>query len=106
MNFGGDDLMVATTAGTLSDLEHSKQLRRAVVASTVGTAIEWYDFFLYGTVAALVFPKLYFPNTDPMSALLLSFTTYAVGFAARPVGPRSSVTMATASGARRHSSQP
>jgi metabolite-proton symporter len=86
MNFGGDDLMVATTAGTLSDLEHGKQLRRAVVASTVGTAIEWYDFFLYGTVAALVFPKLYFPNEDPMSGLLLSFTTYAVGFAARPVG--------------------
>jgi len=80
--------MVATTTGTtaLSDLEHGKQLRRAVVASTVGTAIEWYDFFLYGTVAALVFPKLYFPNENPMSGLLLSFTTYAVGFAARPVG--------------------
>ena len=78
--------MTSTTASGLSDLEHSRQLKRAVVASTVGTAIEWYDFFLYGTVAALVFPKLYFPNEDPISGLLLSFTTYAVGFAARPVG--------------------
>jgi metabolite-proton symporter len=80
--------MVSTTTAVagLSDLEHSKQLRRAVVASTVGTAIEWYDFFLYGTVAALVFPKLYFPNEDPVSGLLLSFTTYFIGFLARPVG--------------------
>ncbi|HKF70136.1 MAG TPA: MFS transporter [Stellaceae bacterium] len=75
-----------TTVSGLSDLEHSVQLRRAVVASTVGTAIEWYDFFLYGTVAALVFPKLYFPNEDPISGLLLSFTTYFIGFLARPVG--------------------
>ena len=75
-----------TTVSGLSDAEHGVQLRRAVVASTVGTAIEWYDFFLYGTVAALVFPKLYFPNEDPISGLLLSFTTYAIGFAARPVG--------------------
>ena len=79
--------MASTTAVSgLSDSEHGVQLRRAVVASTVGTAIEWYDFFLYGTVAALVFPKLYFPNEDPISGLLLSFTTYAIGFAARPVG--------------------
>lgn len=78
--------MTSTTASGLSDLEHSVQLKRAVVASTVGTAIEWYDFFLYGTAAALVFPKLYFPNEDPLSGQLLSFTTYAVGFVARPVG--------------------
>src|SRR5262249_131520 len=78
--------MTSTTASGLSDVEHGVQLRRAVIASTVGTAIEWYDFFLYGTAAALVFPKLYFPNEGPMSGLLLSFTTYAVGFVARPVG--------------------
>ena len=78
--------MATTTSSGLSDLEHGVQLRRAVIASTVGTAIEWYDFFLYGTVAALVFPKLYFPNDDPMVGTLNSFGIYAVGFVARPVG--------------------
>ncbi len=79
-------MAMATTAGTLSDSEHSAQLRKAVIASTVGTAIEWYDFFLYGTAAGLVFGKLYFPNQDPLSATLLAFGTYFIGFAARPVG--------------------
>jgi MFS family permease len=79
--------MVATYAtGTLSDAEHGKQLRRAIIASTVGTAIEWYDFFLYGFVTASVFAKLYFPEQDPLSGTLSSFGIYAVGFAARPVG--------------------
>jgi metabolite-proton symporter len=80
--------MVSTiNAGSgLSDAEHGIQLRRAVIASTVGTAIEWYDFFLYGFVTASVFAKLYFPNTDPLSGTLLSFGVYAVGFVARPVG--------------------
>src|SRR4051812_30608394 len=49
----------------ISDSEHKVQLRRAVVAATIGTAIEWYDFFLYSTVTGLVFAKLYFPNSDP-----------------------------------------
>jgi metabolite-proton symporter len=62
------------------------QLRRAVIASTVGTAIEWYDFFLYGTAAGLVFGKLYFPNSDPLSATLLAFGTYFIGFVGRPIG--------------------
>jgi metabolite-proton symporter len=62
------------------------QVRRAMVASTVGTAIEWYDFFLYGTAAALVFPQLFFPNASHFAGVLASFATYAVGFAARPVG--------------------
>jgi len=62
------------------------QLLRAVVASTVGTSIEWYDFFLYGSAAALVFGTQYFPNADPLSGQLLAFGTYFVGFAARPVG--------------------
>jgi metabolite-proton symporter len=62
------------------------QRRRAVIASTVGTTIEWYDFFLYGTIAALVFPKLFFPGSAPGAGVLLSFSTLFVGFAARPVG--------------------
>src|SRR5436305_15321341 len=58
---------------------------RAIVASTVGTTIEWYDFFLYGTAAALVFPQLFFPGSSPYAGVLLSFGTQAVGFGARPV---------------------
>jgi len=58
----------------------------AVVASTIGTTIEWYDFFLYGTAAALIFPKLYFPDFDPFAAQILSFSTFTVGFIARPLG--------------------
>jgi metabolite-proton symporter len=58
----------------------------AVVASTVGTTIEWYDFFLYGTAAALVFPRLFFPGHDPFVGRILSFGTYTFGFVARPIG--------------------
>ena len=61
-------------------------VRRAVVASAVGTAIEWYDFFLYGVAAALVFPKRYFPTASPYTGALLAFSTYFVGFLARPIG--------------------
>jgi metabolite-proton symporter len=57
-----------------------------VVASAAGTTIEWYDFFLYGVAAALVFPKKFFPSGDPFVATLLSFSTFFVGFAARPIG--------------------
>ncbi len=60
---------------------------RVALASFVGTAIEWYDFFIYGTAAALVFGQLFFPpNEDPLIGTLAAFATYAVGFAARPVG--------------------
>jgi metabolite-proton symporter len=62
------------------------QMRRALIASTVGTSIEWYDFFLYGTAAALVFPQLFFPGASDYAGVLASFATYAVGFAARPIG--------------------
>jgi metabolite-proton symporter len=62
------------------------QRRRAVVASTVGTTIEWYDFFLYGTAAALVFPQLFFPGSSPYAGVLAAFGTQFVGFAARPIG--------------------
>ncbi len=77
---------IAATTGTMSDAEHQTQLRRAVIASTVGTTIEWYDFFLYGTAAGLVFGKLYFPNSDPLSATLNSFAIYFIGFVGRPIG--------------------
>jgi metabolite-proton symporter len=70
----------------LSEDEHRTQLRRAVVASTIGTTIEWYDFFLYSTVTGLVFAKLFFPHSDPLTGTLEAFAIYAVGFAARPIG--------------------
>ena len=61
-------------------------LKRVVAASMIGTTIEWYDFFLYGSAAALVFNKLFFPSFDPLIGTLLAFATYAVGFVARPLG--------------------
>src|SRR5262245_52886996 len=59
---------------------------RVVLASFIGTSIEWYDFFLYGTAAALVFNRLYFPTLDPLAGTMAAFGTYAVGFVARPLG--------------------
>ena len=60
--------------------------RRTIVASMVGTTIEWYDFNIYGAVAALVFSKIFFPNVDPAAGTLLALATFGVGFAARPIG--------------------
>ena len=62
------------------------EVRKVAFASFIGTAIEWYDFFLYGTAAALVFPALFFPDYSETAGTLLAFSTYAVGFAARPLG--------------------
>jgi metabolite-proton symporter len=70
----------------INEAEHRRQLRRAVLASTIGTAIEWYDFFLYSTVTGLVFAKLYFPRADPLAGTVQAFGVYAVGFVARPIG--------------------
>src|SRR5512133_3183242 len=78
--------MTTATYGTLSASEHDAQLRKAIIASTIGTAIEWYDFFLYGTAAGLIFGKLYFPNSDPLTATLAAFGTYFIGFVGRPIG--------------------
>ena len=78
--------MASTTYGSLSETEHNAYLRKAVIASTVGTAIEWYDFFIYGTAAGLVFGKLYFPNEAPLVGTLAAFATYFVGFVGRPIG--------------------
>src|SRR6202051_4098074 len=75
-----------TADGALAAADHSRERRKAVIAATVGTTIEWYDFFLYGTAAGLVFGKLFFPNSDPTTATLLAFSTYFVGFASRPIG--------------------
>jgi MFS family permease len=75
--------MAATGTAQLGD---RGQLTRAVIASTIGTSIEWYDFFLYSLVTPLVFAKLFFPNSDPLVGVLQAFAIYAVGFVARPVG--------------------
>jgi len=76
----------AATYGALSSRDHDAQLRKAIVASTIGTSIEWYDFFLYGTAAGLIFGKLYFPNEDALTATLAAFGTYFIGFVGRPIG--------------------
>ena len=74
---------------------------KVAAASLIGTAIEWYDFFLYGTAAALIFNKLFFPTFDPMVGTLLAFATYALGFVARPLGGLVSAITATGLAVRR-----
>jgi MFS family permease len=70
----------------MSEVEHQSALRRAVIASTVGTTIEWYDFLIYSTVTGLVFNKVYFPASDPWIGTLQAFGVYFIGFVARPIG--------------------
>jgi len=70
----------------LTEAEHRRQLRKAVIASTVGTTIEWYDFLLYSIVTPLVFGKLFFPHSDPLIGVLQAFAIYFVGFIGRPIG--------------------
>jgi MFS transporter, MHS family, shikimate and dehydroshikimate transport protein len=73
--------------GNLKNSDSSQAtIRRVAIASFIGTTIEWYDFFLYGTASALIFARLFFPKYDPLTGTLASFATYAVGFAARPIG--------------------
>ena len=79
-------MAVPATHGELSDAQHSAQLRKAVIASTIGTTIEWYDFFIYGTAAGLIFAKLFFPNEEPLTGTLAAFGTYFIGFVGRPIG--------------------
>src|SRR3984885_13217438 len=80
--------MTATTIalGPMSEVEHQSALRRAVLASTVGTTIEWYDFLPYSTAPGLVFNKVFFPGPDPWVGTLQAFGVYFVGFVARPIG--------------------
>jgi MFS family permease len=75
-----------SAAADVDGADQRRQVRKAALASTVGTTIEWYDFFLYNTAAALIFPALFFPDSSAYAGRLESFATYAVGFAARPVG--------------------
>jgi MFS family permease len=70
----------------LSEVEHRAELRKAVIASTVGTTIEWYDFLLYSVVTPLVFGKLFFPKSEPLIGVLEAFAIYFVGFVGRPIG--------------------
>src|SRR5579885_1875943 len=78
--------VTSPAVGALSDIEHRAQLRRALIASTIGTTIEWYDFLLYGTVSALVFGPLFFPKSDPLVGVLESFGVFFIGFVGRPIG--------------------
>ena len=82
--------MTATTIAVgpapMSEVEHQSALRRAMIASTVGTTIEWYDFLLYSTVTGLVFDKLYFPGSAPLVGMLQAFGVFFVGFVGRPIG--------------------
>ena len=78
--------MTDAAALPLHDTALRRHQIRAVVSASVGTTIEWYDFFLYGVAAAAVFPQKFFPSSDPFVAIMLSFTTFFVGFVARPVG--------------------
>src|ERR1700748_1952580 len=71
--------------GIIADSADRSRLR-VILAASIGSALEWYDFFLYGTAAALVFGDLFFPKSDPVVGTLLSFLTFGVGFAVRPIG--------------------
>jgi len=75
---------VARSAGAVGATP--AQMRKVILGSLIGTTIEWYDFFLYGTAAALAFNKLFFPKSDPLTGTMLAFATYALGFVARPLG--------------------
>src|SRR3989441_11310773 len=78
--------MAAHGAPRDSDSQRRSEIVKVAAASLIGTSIEWYDFFLYGTSAALVFNKLFFPTFAPLTGTMAAFATYAVGFAARPIG--------------------
>ncbi|HMM96228.1 MFS transporter [Phycicoccus sp.] len=77
---------VVSPRGSASPTPTRPNIVKIVFASVVGTAVEWYDFFLYGSAAALVFGRLFFPESEPLTATLLAFGTYALGFVARPLG--------------------
>ncbi|WP_370950089.1 MFS transporter [Amycolatopsis sp. cg5] len=82
----GQDEADKALAAANAESEQKTQVRRAAAASAIGTTIEWYDFFLYNTAAALVFPTVFFPSSSTYAGVMQSFATYAVGFAARPIG--------------------
>lgn len=81
-----ENKQIRRTARLKTSASSRASVRRVAIASLIGTTIEWYDFFLYGTASALIFGRLFFPNYDPLTGTLASFGTYAVGFIARPIG--------------------
>jgi hypothetical protein len=86
---GGKAEMTDTTfpvGTTVAEAEHRTHLRRAVVASTVGTTIEWYDFLIYSTMTGLVFGRIFFAGSDPLIDTLKAFGVFFIGFVARPIG--------------------
>jgi hypothetical protein len=93
--------VVGTVMTPMSDDEHRRQLRRALIASTVGTTIEWYDFLLYGTVSALVFGPLFFPQSDPLMGVLQSLACFSSALSGGRSGRRSSAIGAIGSAAKR-----
>src|ERR1700730_3167049 len=78
--------MTTTSLGEASVVREKSSLGRVMLASAIGSALEWYDFFIYGTAAALVFNELFFPKLDPRIGTLAAFATFGVGFFARPFG--------------------
>src|SRR3978361_901416 len=84
--FEGADMTVAEDFTTLAIPDDAATLRRIVWSSVIGTAVEWYDFLIYGAATALVFNKIFFATGDAASATIAAFGTYAVGFLARPLG--------------------
>lgn len=78
--------MTTTTSGNEAATTSQKQIRKVLVGASAGTALEWFDFALYGSVSAIVFPKLFFPSLDPVAGILASFAAFGIGLAARPLG--------------------
>src|SRR5947207_11282547 len=76
----------ATTAAASARQPAAALRNKVMLASAIGTTVEWYDFLLYGTAAALVFGKVFFPRSDPLTGTMFAFATYGVGFMARPIG--------------------
>ena len=86
-------------AGAVNQEAPERSILKVALTALAGSSIEWYDFFIYGTAAALVFPGLFFPGFGDTAGTILSYSTFAVGFVARPVGASSSATTVTRSGA-------
>src|SRR5438270_5229016 len=73
-------------SGTQGDTHGRRQTKKATASGWIGSALEYYDFFIYATAASLIFPQLFFPSTDPTVAIIASLATYGVGYVARPIG--------------------
>src|SRR3989440_12730913 len=74
-------------ASSLAQIEHDKsQSKKAAASGWIGSALEYYDFFIYATAASLIFPQIFFPKGDPKTAIIASLATYGVGYVARPIG--------------------